>query len=55
MVTHWAHRPRIFPSLCDWLDDEVPIEWLADFLKLIHDTPNLDWLLPYQAAGELAG
>src|SRR5205085_322251 len=41
---HYA-RPRIFPSLCDWLDDEVPIEWLADFLKLIHDTPNLDWLL----------
>ena len=38
-------RPRIFPSLCDWLDDEVPIEWLADFLKLIHGTPNLDWLL----------
>jgi protein gp37 len=38
-------RPRIFPSLCDWLDDEVPIEWLADFLKLIHDTPYLDWLL----------
>ncbi len=37
-------RPRVFPSLCDWLD-EVPIEWLADFLKLIHDTPNLDWLL----------
>ena len=42
----YAHvRPRIFPSLCDWLDDEAPIEWLADFLKLIHDTPNLDWLL----------
>lgn len=39
------HRLRIFPSLCDWLDDEVPIEWLADFLRLIHDTPNLDWLL----------
>jgi len=38
-------RPCIFPSLCDWLDDEVPIEWLADFLRLIHDTPNLDWLL----------
>lgn len=29
----------------DWLDDAVPIEWLADLLKLIHDTPNLDWLL----------
>lgn len=39
-------RPRVFSaSLADWLDDEVPIEWLADFLKLIHDTPNLDWLL----------
>lgn len=39
-------RPRVFcASLSDWLDDEVPIEWLADLLKLIHDTPNLDWLL----------
>lgn len=38
-------RPRVFPSLCDWLDDEVPIEWLGDFLQLIHDTPHLDWLL----------
>ena len=36
---------RIFPSLCDWLDKEVPIRLLARFLKLIHDTPNLDWLL----------
>lgn len=42
---HPDYRARVFPSLCDWLDDEVPIEWLADFLKLIHDTPNLDWLL----------
>lgn len=39
-------RPRVFcASLSDWLDDEVPIEWLADLLRLIHDTPNLDWLL----------
>ncbi len=38
-------RPRICPSLCDWLDDEVPIEWLADFMSLIAHTPNLDWLL----------
>lgn len=38
-------RPRIFPSLMDWLDPKVPIEWLADFLHVIHDTPNLDWLL----------
>ena len=39
------YRPRVFPSLCDWLDDEVPIEWLADFLNLIRGTPHLDWLL----------
>lgn len=38
-------RPRVFPSLCDPFDEEVPIARLADFLKLIHDTPNLDWLL----------
>jgi protein gp37 len=40
-----THRPTVFPSLCDWLDDEVPVEWLARFLQLIHDTPNLNWLL----------
>ena len=39
-------RPRVFcASLADWLDDEVPIEWLAGLLALIHATPNLDWLL----------
>lgn len=39
-------RPRVFcASLADWLDDEVPIEWIADLLALIHATPNLDWLL----------
>lgn len=40
-----SRRRKVFPSLCDWLDDEVPIEWLADFLRLIHETPKLDWLL----------
>lgn len=39
-------RPRVFcASLADWLDDEVPAEWLSDLLDLIHQTPNLDWLL----------
>lgn len=38
-------RPRVFPSLCDWLDPKVPVEWLADFLCLIRATPNLNWLL----------
>lgn len=41
-----AHRPRVFClSLGDWLDEEVPIEWLADLLALIRATPNLDWQL----------
>lgn len=39
------HRPRVFPSLCDWLDDEAPIEWFADFLALIYRTEEIDWLL----------
>ncbi len=39
-------RAKVFSaSLADWLDDEVPIEWLVDFLSLIHATPFLDWLL----------
>ncbi len=39
-------RPRVFcASLADWLDDEVPIEWLVDLLELIGKTPGLDWLL----------
>ncbi len=38
--------PRVFcSSLADWLDDEVPGEWLADLLDLIRRTPHLDWLL----------
>lgn len=40
-----ARKPTVFPSLCDWLDDEVPIEWFVRFLGIIKDTPNLDWLL----------
>lgn len=40
------HRPRVFcASLADWLDHEVPAEWLADLLRVIACTPNLDWLL----------
>src|SRR5438309_1214907 len=39
-------RLRVFcASLADWLDDEVPVEWLANLLKLIHQTPNLEWLM----------
>lgn len=38
-------RRRIFPSLCDWLDEEVPIEWLAWFLDIVRECPTLDFLL----------
>lgn len=39
-------RPRVFcASLADWLDDQVPIEWLVRLLALIMHTPQLDWLL----------
>jgi protein gp37 len=41
-----GRRQRVFAfSLGDWLDNEVPIEWLADLLDLVRRTPNLDWLL----------
>lgn len=38
-------RQRIFPSLCDWLDEEVPTLWLGRFLGLVNSTPNLTWQL----------
>jgi protein gp37 len=39
-------RPRVFcASLADWLDDEVPVAWLAALLDLIRCTPHLNWLL----------
>lgn len=39
-------RYKVFAnSMSDWLDDEVPAEWLAGMLETIHDTPRLDWQL----------
>lgn len=39
-------RRRVFClSLGDWLDNEVPIEWLADLLVMIRRCQNLDWQL----------
>jgi len=49
-----AARRRVFSSsLADWLDNEVPIEWLADLLDTIRRTPNLDWLLLTKRIGNL--
>lgn len=39
-------RRRVFcASLADWLDNEVPIEWLVDLLDNIRRCPNIDFLL----------
>lgn len=38
-------RYRVFPSLCDPFDAEVPDEWRDRLFALIALTPNLDWLL----------
>ena len=37
--------PRVFPSLCDPFDNEIPIDWLSEFLELIFKTPYLRWQL----------
>jgi protein gp37 len=39
-------RRRIFSlSLGDWLDPEVPVEWLAEMLDTIRKCDSVDWLL----------
>jgi protein gp37 len=45
-VLHGRHRRRIFSlSLGDWLDDEVPIEWLAEMLDTIQKCDQVTWIL----------
>ena len=40
------HRRRIFSlSLGDWLDEEVPIEWLAEMLDTIRQCDQVFWIL----------
>lgn len=40
-----GERRRVFPSAIDWLEPNVPIEHLGEFLELIISTPHLTWLL----------
>src|SRR5688500_11234245 len=35
----------VFPSMCDPFDEEVPIEWFAEFLNVALHTRHLIWLL----------
>lgn len=49
-VAEWdnapLYRPRVFVnSMSDWLDDEVPIDWLAHLLETLHLCPHLDFQL----------
>ena len=40
------YRPRVFVnSMSDWLDNEVPIAWLAYLLETLHLCPHLDFQL----------
>ena len=38
-------RRKIFPSMCDPFDLEVPVRYFADLINLIERTESLDWLL----------
>ncbi len=41
-----GRRPFVFcSSLADVFDNEIDHEWRADLFAMIHDTPNLVWLL----------
>ena len=48
-----GERRRVLPSMCDFLDPEVPAEWLERFYDLVRRTPHLDWMLLTKRAERL--
>ena len=47
-------RARVFcASLADVFDNEVPHAWRTDLFRVIHATPNLDWLLLTKRIGNV--
>lgn len=44
----------VFPSLCDPFDNEIPVEWRADFWRVARETPMLTWLLLTKRIGNAA-
>lgn len=49
-----GRRRRVFcASLADVFDNEVPAAWRVDLLRLIEQTPNLDWLLLTKRIGNV--
>ena len=54
MAQH-GRRQRVFcASLADVFDNEVPELWRWNLFRLIHATPNLDWLLLTKRIGNAA-
>jgi protein gp37 len=50
-----GRRQRVFcASLADVFDKEVPVQWRIELMRLIVDTPNLDWLLLTKRIGNAA-
>ncbi|MDK6077906.1 phage Gp37/Gp68 family protein [Massilia varians] len=50
-----GRRQRVFcASLADVFDNAVDPAWRADLFALIHQTPNLDWLLLTKRIGNVA-
>jgi protein gp37 len=49
-----GRRQRVFcASLADVFDNAVPPQWRTDLFRLIHDTPELDWLLLTKRIGNV--
>lgn len=44
-------RPRVFPSLCDWLDPEATNEMLVDYIDVVRRSPNLDHMMLSKRVG----
>lgn len=48
-------RQRVFcASMADVFDNAIPVQWRFDLIKLISETPNLDWLLLTKRIGNAA-
>lgn len=53
MAQH-GRRQRVFcASLADWLDNTVSVQWRLDMLRVIFQTPDLDWLMLSKRIGNL--
>ena len=51
----YGRRQRVFcASLADVFDNAVPAQWRIELMKLIEQTPNLDWLLLTKRIGNAA-